>query len=136
VTDLTEFTAITWPDPVLAAVGVPVDAAYVERFWLPVLGPSSVMVLRHLAADLATRGERVRVVVDELARECGIPGTGSHRGGGRPIVRTLTRLEHYGMVQPHGDVWWVRTMVGELSRHHLRGLPERLAMEHTRLVAS
>ena len=38
-----------WPDPVLDAVGHDPRSWYVETFWLPTLGPTALLLLRHLA---------------------------------------------------------------------------------------
>ena len=45
-------TVRPWPDSVLDDVGHDPRSPYVERFWLGVLGPSSVVFLRRLAAEL------------------------------------------------------------------------------------
>ena len=38
-----------WPDPVLDAIGHDPRSWYVETFWLPTLGPTALLLLRHLA---------------------------------------------------------------------------------------
>ena len=42
-------TVEAWPDPVIDELGHDPRSAYVERFWLGVLGPSTVWLLRRLA---------------------------------------------------------------------------------------
>ena len=38
----TEYLHITpWPDPVIDSLGHEVRSTYVERFWLPILGPAT-----------------------------------------------------------------------------------------------
>src|ERR1044072_7549640 len=39
-----------WPDSVIDALGHDPRSAYVERFWLGILGPSTTWLLRYLAA--------------------------------------------------------------------------------------
>ena len=39
-----------WPDPVIDTVGHDPRSAYVETFWLPTLGPTALLLLRHLAS--------------------------------------------------------------------------------------
>ena len=48
-----------WPDPILDTVGHDPRSLYAERFWLPTLGPTTLLLLRHLAAkfDSSPRGE-------------------------------------------------------------------------------
>src|SRR3954451_13629533 len=41
-----------WPDEVIDALGHDPRSAYVERFWLGVLGPSAIWLLRRLASGL------------------------------------------------------------------------------------
>src|SRR3954469_10018177 len=41
-----------WPDEVIDALGHDPRSAYVERFWLGVLGPSAIWLLRRLGAGL------------------------------------------------------------------------------------
>ena len=40
---------VPWPDPILDRVGHDPRSRYVERFWLPTLGPTARLLLRHLA---------------------------------------------------------------------------------------
>jgi hypothetical protein len=41
-----------WADGVIDALGHDPRSAYVERFWLGILGPSTTWLLRHMAARL------------------------------------------------------------------------------------
>ena len=43
-----------WPDPVIDLLGHDPRSAYVERFWLGVLGPSTTWLMRRLASGLET----------------------------------------------------------------------------------
>ena len=43
-----------WPDPVIDALGHDPRSAYVEHFWLGILGPSTTWLLRRLAAGFET----------------------------------------------------------------------------------
>jgi hypothetical protein len=38
-----ELAIVAWPDPVIDELGHDPRSAYVERFWLSILGPSSIM---------------------------------------------------------------------------------------------
>ena len=51
------FTVEPWPDPVIDELGHDPRSTYVERFWLPVLGPSTVWFLRRVADELDQRPE-------------------------------------------------------------------------------
>ena len=56
-----------WPDPVVDELGHDPRSTYVERFWLPVLGPSTVWFLRRVADGLgAALGAALFVAVDVM----------------------------------------------------------------------
>ena len=57
--------------------GFPLDHPYVERCWAPVLGPSSVLVLRRMP-ELFKGSPDPFIHLDELGRGLGIGGTGKH----------------------------------------------------------
>ena len=40
---------VPWPDPVLDVIGHDPRSWYAETFWLPTLGPTALLLLRHLA---------------------------------------------------------------------------------------
>lgn len=101
-------------DPRLEAAGFDVRSAYMERFWLPVLGPASVMAMRHLNAGLAVRPRGYRIEVEELARSLGLGGTGRNS----PVRRTLHRLVSFDMAAVRGSDLLVRTHVAALSVRH------------------
>ena len=60
---------VRWPDPVVDATGHDLRSTYVERFWLPVLGPSTTWLARRIAADLdqsATVRERATAELERI----------------------------------------------------------------------
>src|SRR5437764_3571118 len=82
------------PHP-LAAVrqaGFPLDHPYLEQCWTPVVGPSSVLLLRH-CAWLWRDAMPLRIPVEALAAELGL-GKGTSRNS--PIWRTIDRLVRFG----------------------------------------
>ena len=42
----------SWSDPLLDQHGHDARSAYVEQFWLPILGPTTTLFLRHVAHRL------------------------------------------------------------------------------------
>ncbi|HZB70494.1 MAG TPA: hypothetical protein VE395_00045, partial [Acidimicrobiales bacterium] len=58
-----------WPDPVIDAVGVDPRSAYVERFWLGILGPSTTWLLRRLAAGLEAEPAGFSLSLVELGED-------------------------------------------------------------------
>jgi hypothetical protein len=104
--------------------GWPLDSCFVEQFWLPILGPSSIALLRWLArhADDLTRYHHLPLT--ELASTIGL---GSAVGRHSPIRRTLERLTRFDAARwdttPDADT-------PELSVYsHLLPVPRRLATQ-------
>lgn len=85
------FHATPHPDARVHRAGFDLDSAYLERCWLPIVGPSSVLMLRRMP-QLWERGSSVAVPVDELANALGLGGaTGRHS----PVMRTVDRLVRF-----------------------------------------
>ena len=85
--DRDSLTIRAWPDPVIDQVGHDPRSAYVERFWLGVLGPSTTWLLRRMAAGLEAEPAGFELPLSETARALGLGGDGRHS----PFVRALTR---------------------------------------------
>ncbi|MGD0219988.1 MAG: hypothetical protein ABSC73_05950 [Acidimicrobiales bacterium] len=121
-----------WVDPATEEVGHDARSEYVERFWLPVLGPSTTCLLRHLAARLARSPAGCMLDVAETARALGL---GERPGRHAPFMRTLARAADFGMIRvdpPDGLATRVR--LPPLSARHLSRLPSSLRAAH-RLAA-
>jgi hypothetical protein len=114
-------------DPVVEEHGYPVDSRYVECFWLPVLGPSAVWLLRH--AEFHTEMGPYVVDEDVLARSIGIGVA-----GGRPLRRTLERLVRFHCALGGVDQWAVRTALPALNARMEEHLPEALRVAHREFV--
>ena len=52
----TTLTIKPWPDPLIDTIGHDPRSLYVETFWLPTLGPTVLLLMRHLAT--ASTGRR------------------------------------------------------------------------------
>lgn len=115
------FTVTPWWDPGLAASGVDPRDPYVERFWLGILGPSTVLLLRRFARGLDEHPEGFRVGVVDTSLALGL-GRGTGRNA--PISRTVTRAVSFGLMRrPEPDRLEVRTHLPLLSPRQLRQLP-------------
>jgi len=117
-----------WLDPVIDEVGHDPRSSYVETFWLPVLGPSTCWLLRHLTARLQDSPDGVELDVEETARALGL---GERMGPNAPFARTLKRCVDFGMAEWRGP-WHlaIRRRLPPLARRHLRRLPESLQARH------
>jgi hypothetical protein len=118
---------ISWPDRVLDAIGHDPRSPYVERFWLPILGPSTVWLLRHLAGELERSPSGVRLDLVETARSLGLANNPGRHG---PFTGALVRMVQFGAAQYLPDGLAVRRKLAFLPPRHLDRLPDRLRAEH------
>jgi hypothetical protein len=121
-----------WPDPVLDAVGHDPRSWYVETFWLPTLGPTALLLLRHLADRFETNPKGVQLAVADTAAALGL---GPRDGQSSPLIRTLTRLQQFELACSDGDATIaVRTTLPPVHRRHVRRLPTALQARHAEWV--
>jgi hypothetical protein len=115
-------------DPVIDAVGFDPRSDYVERFWLGILGPSTLLLLRRIAGLLEERPAGFALPLADTARELGL----GHMGGrNNPFVRALRRLCQFDLAQPAGEgVLSVRRRVPPLNRRQIVHLPDGLQRAH------
>ena len=109
--DRESLTVARWSDPLVEALGQPVRSPAVEREWLPVLGPSCLVMLRRFDVDLLAGPITYRLA--ELGAALGIPGA---RRRGHPLPRSMCRLIDFGAARMCGDVLEVRSHLGRPPR--------------------
>lgn len=124
---------VAWIDPLVDDRGFDTQSAYVETFWLGVLGPSATWILRHLAQRLEQSPEGFSVDLDELAGQLGL-GTSQRRNA--PFRRALGRLVRFGMARWSGPDLAVRLRVSAVPSRHLGRLPRSVQAEHERRLGS
>jgi hypothetical protein len=124
-------TIVPLRDPVVEAVGHDPRSAYVESFWLPILGPSTVVAARHLSARLEVAPGGVTLSLALLAQQLGL-GTGTGRNA--PLIKSLARLTVFGLAIPKGDAYALRLAFPPLARRHLRRLAPQLVEAHRLLT--
>lgn len=121
-------TITPWPDPVLDTIGYDPRSRYAETFWLPTLGPTALLLLRHLATRFEQGGGAIELPVAETSHALGL---GQRDGSSSPIVRTLTRLEQFDLACTDGfTTVAVRRSLPPVQRRHVRRLPVALQAEH------
>src|SRR5438309_1522017 len=89
-----------WPDAVIDALGHDPRSSYVEKFWLGILGPSTTLLLRRLAAGLEASPAGFDLSLADAARALGI---GGFNGKGSPFVRALTRCCQFDVAHLQHD---------------------------------
>lgn len=117
-----------WTDPVIDTLGHDPRSAYVERFWLPTLGPTSLLLMRRIATELDAHPDGVELDVAELSQALGV---GYREGASSPLRRSFERLAQFDLAHPAGErVVKVRRNVPPVNRRHVRRLPADLQAEH------
>ncbi|MHB1508633.1 MAG: hypothetical protein ACYCST_18145 [Acidimicrobiales bacterium] len=120
-----------WTDPVVDELGYDPRSSYVETYWLPVLGPSTTLLLRRFATFLDDVPDGIDLDLEELARALGL---GERFGVNAPFARTLKRCVDFQMAEWRGGALAVRRHLPPLARRHLRRLPESLQSRHAREI--
>lgn len=126
-------TVVPWFDPFLAQRGYDPRSAYVERFWLGVLGPSVTWLLRRLTRGLDEHPDGFRINLADTAKALGL---GEGTGRNSMVVRTVERMCQFGAAQLHAhDRLAVRQHVAPLNARQLKRLPLAVQHAHERWVS-
>lgn len=129
-----ELVVKPWPDPVIDTLGHDPRSRYVETFWLPTLGPTCVLLLRHLADRFDRAPEGVRLPVAGTAAALGL---GAREGTSSPLLRSLGRLTQFDLACDDGrGSFAVRRHLPPVNRRHLRRLPADLQAAHAEWTAA
>ena len=117
-----------WPDEVLDQLGHDPRSSYVEDYWLGILGPSTVWLLRRLAAGFDYSAEGFDLDLSETARSLGL---GDRSGRHSPFVRSINRTIQFGLSQLSGtDELSVRRRLPPLNQAQLHRLSPALQGRH------
>lgn len=117
-----------WVDPLVDRLGHDPRSAYVEQFWLGILGPSTVWFLRHCAHRLDEHADGFDLTLSLLAEQLGI----GHRGGrNSPMTRAVLRACRFGAARPvERGILEVRRHLAPLNQRQVERLPEPLRARH------
>lgn len=116
-----------WPDHVIEQLGHDPRSAYVETFWLSVLGPSTTWLLRRLVMQLDDEPDGFEIRAADLSTELGL---GGRTGSSSVFARSIDRAVKFGAMQRNGDSLYVRRRLAPLAARHLQRLPRRLQLLH------
>ncbi len=113
-----------WNDPVVDTLGHDPRSRYVETFWLPTLGPTALLLLRHLADRFDRTPDGVELTVSDTSHALGL---GQRDGDSSPLVRTLRRLTQFDLAceDPMSDTVAVRRNVPPVNTPPPPPTPER-----------
>lgn len=122
--DTPQLEILPWPDPVIDTLGHDPRSFYVETFWLPTLGPTGVLLLRHLADRFETEPEGFRL---DTAQTAGRLGLGVRAANNTPLHKALLRLVSFGFAHHSPpDGFRIRQNVPPVPQRHSHRLPESL----------
>ncbi len=117
-----------WPDPVIDQVGHDPRSAYVEQFWLGILGPSTTWLIRRLVAGLEASPAGYDLHLGHTAAALGLA---NQQGRNSPFMRSLARCCQFGMARLDGEsTLEVRRKLPPLTRRQVERLPEPLRAAH------
>ncbi len=117
----TAITVMPWPDPVLDVLGHDPRSWYAETFWLPTLGPTALLLLRHLADRFERTPEGVQLPVADTAAALGL---GARDGASSPLMKSLGRLHQFELACTKNETTIaVRRTLPPVHRRHVRRLP-------------
>lgn len=88
-----------WQDGTTEHIGFDPRSAYVERFWLSLIGPSCTWLMRRIAAGFDASADGFEMVIGETARAIGL---GDRGGRNSPFLRTLNRLVQFDLARVCG----------------------------------
>jgi hypothetical protein len=125
-----DFQAECWSfaaSPDIPNEGHDARSRYVEEFWLPVLGPTCIVILRHFA-DSLRHGGSFGVSLKELPH---LFGLGSGYGPNSLFGRSITRLVAFEMAELDGpSSVLVKTVVPWLTSSQVARLHPWLQIRH------
>ena len=122
-----------WPDPVLDTIGHDPRSWYAETFWLPTLGPTSLLLLRHLADRFEHAPQGIDLPVADTALALGL---GPRYGPSSPLIKSLQRLQQFDLACSDGETTVaVRRALPPIHRRHVRRLPAALQAQHAEWMA-
>jgi hypothetical protein len=125
-------------NPMVRACGIEPTDPYLEWCWLPVVGPSTVALIRHVADLTSTTGE-ARIPLADLGRLLGL-GAIDVPSGNNKLVRTLVRAEQFGLaftslgVPGKGVTFGIHDQVALVPARLLERLPEVARQRHAAAV--
>lgn len=116
-----------WVDPVVDTIGHDARSVYAEVFYLPVIGPTSLWLIRRLVSGLEHYPDGYELDLGETARALGLGFTSGRSG---PFVKALDRCGLFGLTRPAADGLAVRRRLAPLPRRHVERMPAHLREAH------
>ena len=116
-----------WHDPVVDARGHDPRSAYVERFWLSVIGPTATWIMRRFADEFDLEPDGFTLDLQHAASSMGLSFS---KGENSPFGKALHRCVMFGLAHPLSDGFAVRRKFPTVAQRHLKRLPDDLQATH------
>jgi len=123
----TTATIRPWIDPVVDEHGHDPRSAYVEQFWLGVIGPTATWLMRRFVAGFDAEPSGYRLDLEHTATAMGLS---LGKGMASPFARAVQRCVMFGLMHPLSDGFAVRRRLPPIGQRHLSRLPEDLRTAH------
>ena len=123
---------VPWDDPTVERIGFDARSDYAETFWLPILGPSTLWLLRNVAQRFDAEPDGLTLEINETAQALGI---GSRTGRNSAFHRSINRIVNFGMARTLDDqTLAVRRVLPPLHSGQVRRLTPSGKRLHDRLM--
>jgi len=126
-----------WNDSVIQTHGYDALGPYPERYWLPIIGPSALLILRRFTRDLQElEAQAATFNLDSIAKSMGLSFAKGYERS--TFGRALNRLVRFNLAHWENDsTYLIRTMVPtvpyQLRRQRLSDL---LQVTHDELMVA
>ncbi len=123
---------LSWRDVNIESLGYDPRSSYVEKFWLPFLGPSTVLLARRITESLESEPYGFTVDLEEMSIMMGLGGATNRHSS---IQKTLNRLLVFELarIMPSKAVS-VRLKLPPLPQRYINRLPEHIQELHAKEI--
>mgnify|MGYP001814991869 FL=1 len=125
--EATSATIRPWRDDEVDRRGHDPRSAYVERFWLGVIGPTATWIMRRFADEFDHRPEGYILDLQHTATSMGLSFA---RGDQSPFGKALHRCVMFGLARRSADGFDVRRRFPTVAQRHLKRLPDDIRISH------
>lgn len=116
-----------WLDPVVDERGHDPRSAYVERYWLGVIGPTATWITRRFADEFDRSPDGFTIDLEHTATTMGLSFS---RGAHSPFGKALHRCVMFGLALPAEGGFVMRRRFPTVARRHLDRLPADVRAAH------
>ena len=118
---------VPWSDPVVDEDGASVFSRYAELYWLPILGPSALWILRRIVMGFEESPHGFELDCATTATDMGLRFSLSPNNS---FSRSLQRCLYFGALQVHQGGLAMRCYLPAISKRHLQRLSPALRDGH------